>query len=129
MIGYHGHYEYLGKAAARVDDLLNLFPSRLTALLISVGAPLFGGNRRNALSTWLRDSHKTASPNAGHPMSAVAGALDVQLEKVGYYVLGSSKKNITTDDMSRADVMVQRLGTIVVFLTALVKLCRRFDYS
>ncbi len=129
MIGYHGRYEYLGKAAARIDDLLNLLPSRLTALMIASGAPLFAGNRRNALHIWWRDARKTASPNAGHPMAAVAGALDVQLEKVDHYVLGDPGKVITTHDIRRAELMVQRLGMFAVLLTALIKLCRSINYE
>ncbi len=88
MIGYHGRYEYLGKVAARLDDVLNFVPARLTALLIIVLAPVFGGNRRAAWRIWRRDARKTESPNAGHPMAAMAGALGIQLEKVDHYILG-----------------------------------------
>ncbi len=52
MLGYHGHYEYLGKMAARLDDVFNLLPARLTALLIIALAPLYGGNRRTAWRIW-----------------------------------------------------------------------------
>jgi len=89
MVGYHGQYEYLGKAAARLDDALNLLPARLTALLIIALAPLFGGNRLTAWQIWQRDAQRTASPNAGHPMAAAAGALSLQLEKIGHYRLGA----------------------------------------
>jgi adenosylcobinamide-phosphate synthase len=87
MIGYRGRYEYLGKVAARLDDLFNLVPARLTGALVVVVA----GPRRGALiqawRTMQRDHHLTASPNAGYPMSALAGALGVCLEKVGHYCL------------------------------------------
>jgi adenosylcobinamide-phosphate synthase len=121
MIGYHGRYEYLGKAAARLDDALNVLPARLTALLIIVLAPLFGGNSRKAWQVWRRDARRTASPNAGHPMAAAAGALGVQLEKVGYYILGDNEKIITASSVQQAEQMVWRIGSIVVFLTALCK--------
>jgi adenosylcobinamide-phosphate synthase len=116
MIGYHGRYEYLGKPAARLDDLLNLLPSRLTALLIIAGAPLFGGQRRRAWRVWLRDAHKTASPNAGHPMAAMAGALGVQLEKAGHYILGDAEKTLTPADIRKAELMVWRLGGLTMLL-------------
>jgi adenosylcobinamide-phosphate synthase len=90
MLGYHGRYEYLGKVAARLDDVLNFVPARLTALLIIALAPVFGGNRRAAWLIWRRDARKTESPNAGHPMAAAAGALEVQLEKVDHYILGDA---------------------------------------
>jgi adenosylcobinamide-phosphate synthase len=121
MIGYHGRYEYLGKAAARLDDALNLLPARLTALLIIALAPLFGGNRRKAWQIWRRDARRAASPNAGHPMAAAAGALGVQLEKAGYYILGDKEQIITASSVQQAEQMVWRIGSIIVSLTALCK--------
>jgi len=121
MIGYHGRYEYLGKAAARLDDLLNVLPARLTALLIIALAPLFGGNRRKAWQIWRRDAGKTLSPNAGHPMAAAAGALGVQLEKVGHYRLGDNEKAMTASSILQAERMVWSIGYVVIFLTALFK--------
>jgi len=121
MIGYHGQYEYLGKAAAWLDDVLNVLPARLTALLIIAFAPLFGGNRLKAWHIWWRDAYKTASPNSGHPMAAAAGALGLQLEKVGYYRLGDNDKAITVSSVRQAEQMVWSIGCVVVFLTALFK--------
>jgi len=121
MVGSHGQYEYLGKAAARLDDMLNVFPARLTALLIIALAPLFGGNRRKARQIWQRDASRTASPNAGHPMAAAAGALGLQLEKVGHYRLGDDDKAITASSVRQAEQMVWSIGCVVVFLTALFK--------
>ena len=89
MVGYHGKYEYLGKVASRMDDVLNFVPARLTALLLVWASFL---SRRNGQMSWqvaLNDHTKTESPNAGWPMAAVAGALDVQLEKMGHYKLGN----------------------------------------
>ncbi|MDO8635730.1 MAG: adenosylcobinamide-phosphate synthase CbiB, partial [Dehalococcoidia bacterium] len=93
MIGYHGRYEYLGKAAARLDDALNYIPARLTALLIVASAFLTG--KKNGVNAWrilCRDNDQTESPNAGWPMSAMAGAMNVQLEKEGFYKLGDGQR-------------------------------------
>jgi len=91
MVGYRDEvYEWLGKAPARLDDLFNLVPARLAAALIVAAAPLTGESAGRAWRIWRRDAGKTASPNAGHPMSAMAGALDVELEKVGHYRLGAA---------------------------------------
>ncbi len=109
MIGYRGRYEHLGKCAARLDDLLNLVPARLTAALIVLGAPLGGGDARSALAAVSRDHHKTASPNAGWPMSAMAGALGVQLEKVGHYRLGDPHRVARAADIATAGRVVARL--------------------
>lgn len=127
MIGYRGHYEYLGKASARLDDVLNLLPSRLTALLIMILAPLFGGKRRSAWQIWWRDAGKTASPNAGHPMSAAAGALGVQLEKVGHYTLGDNEKVISHADIKRAERMVWYVGSAAIVLCCILKAGRFHD--
>ncbi len=121
MVGYHGQYEYLGKTAARLDDVLNLLPSRLTALLIIACAPLFGGETPRAWRIWRRDARKTASPNAGHPMSACAGALGIQLEKVGYYTLGDDERVMTPHDIQRAEQMVWWIGGISLVLVAVCK--------
>jgi len=88
MVGYRGEYEYLGKFASRLDDILNFIPARLTALLLIMATFL---SRRNGQMSWrvaLREHAKTESPNAGWSMAAVAGALNMQLEKVGHYKLG-----------------------------------------
>ena len=89
MIGYRGRYEYLGKAAARLDDLVNLIPARLTAMLLWCAAALLPALR--AARSWrIMWAHRrrTASPNAGWTIAAMAGALGVSLEKPGYYRIG-----------------------------------------
>lgn len=88
MIGYHGKYEHLGKFAARLDDVLNLVPARLTALLLIAASFILKKNGRASWRIAFSEHAVTESPNAGWPIAAAAGALDVQLEKVGYYKLG-----------------------------------------
>ncbi len=127
MIGYHGRYEYLGKAAARLDDLLNLLPSRFTAFLILAFAPLFGGKRRTAWQIWRRDARKTESPNAGHPMAAIAGALEVQLEKVDHYILGDAHTPLTSHHIHQAEHMVWWIGGSTILLAPLLKRLWRTD--
>lgn len=77
MIGYRNdRYRDFGWAAARLDDLANLIPARLTGALIA-GAAV--GVRRTAFRTMLRDAGRHRSPNAGWPEAAMAGALAVRL--------------------------------------------------
>ncbi len=102
MLGYRGRYEYLGKVAARLDDVLNVVPSRLTALATVVASRTAGGSLGGAWRTALRDSARTASPNAGWPMAAAAGALGLRLEKVGYYVLNPGGRPPHAGDVARA---------------------------
>jgi len=81
MIGHADErYFYFGKAAARLDDAANYLPARLTAGLIVAASNCDGrANPRAAWRTWCRDGCEHKSPNAGHPESAMAGALQVQL--------------------------------------------------
>jgi adenosylcobinamide-phosphate synthase len=80
MIGHRTErYESFGWAAARLDDLVNLVPARLSALLLSLAAPMAGGSIGPALGVVQRDASKHRSPNAGWPESAMAGALGLAL--------------------------------------------------
>jgi adenosylcobinamide-phosphate synthase len=103
MIGYHGKYEYLGKASARLDDLVNLIPARLSALLLVVGSAILPGQKvSRAWRIMWRDHRRTESPNAGWTMSGMAGALGVALEKVGHYRLGDPMRPLEPQDITRA---------------------------
>ncbi len=87
MWGYHSaRYEELGKALARLDDAVNWLPARVGAALLVLAS----GSSRAALDVWRRDGGRTASPNAGQVMASAAGALGVQLEKVGHYRLNAT---------------------------------------
>ena len=104
MIGYkNDHYRQFGWAAARLDDLLNYIPARLTGLLlVAVSFPL-GLNGWAALRIMLRDSGKHSSPNAGWPEAASAGALGIQLGGPASYfgtridkpTFGDADQNVT----------------------------------
>lgn len=87
MIGHRNErYLYFGRAAARLDDLANLLPARIAALLLSLSAGLLpGANPSVAVKTWLEDGSKHASPNAGQPEAAMAGALGVCLGGANTY--------------------------------------------
>ncbi|HEU4329057.1 MAG TPA: adenosylcobinamide-phosphate synthase CbiB [Roseiflexaceae bacterium] len=93
MWGYRNErYEQLGKPAARLDDLLNLAPARATAVLLALAAQAVSGRGADAWRVALRDHGRTASPNAGWPMAAMAGALDTTLTKRGHYTLGDGRR-------------------------------------
>ena len=87
MIGHADErYFYFGKVAARLDDVANFLPARLTALGITVAAAAAEeADGPAALGTWLRDGMKHKSPNAGQPESAMAGALQVRLGGENFY--------------------------------------------
>ncbi|WP_439572952.1 adenosylcobinamide-phosphate synthase CbiB [Phreatobacter sp.] len=80
MIGHRtARHEAFGWAAARLDDLMNLLPARLSAVFVALAAPLAGGSPLVALRTALADARLHRSPNAGWPEAAAAGALGLAL--------------------------------------------------
>lgn len=86
MVGHRSErHERFGWASARLDDVLNLVPSRLSALLGAVLAPLVGGRRTDAFEAWTRDARRHPSPNAGPVEASFAGALGVQLGGTNVY--------------------------------------------
>jgi adenosylcobinamide-phosphate synthase len=89
MIGHRSErYASFGWAAARLDDLVNLLPARLSALLLAVAAPIAGGSIGKSFDVVRRDASKHRSPNAGWPESAMAGALGLALAGPRRYAEG-----------------------------------------
>jgi len=84
-----------GWFSANLDTVVNYIPTRLTALLMVVSAAILGKDSKNAWRIARRDHKKTPSRNHGWPMAAMAGALRIQLEKPGQYILGDSQEGLT----------------------------------
>ena len=120
MIGYHGRYEYLGKFASRLDDILNFIPARLTALLLVFTAFVMKRNGHNSWQTALREHTRTESPNAGWPIAAVAGALNIQLAKVGHYRLGKENALLIPDTIDTSIRLVQIAAFVWVIICFMV---------
>ncbi len=102
MIGHRGKYEYLGKVAARLDDIVNFVPARMSALLLLASGALFRLPVTRGWSIMLRDRGRTESPNAGVTMSAMAGLVGTCLEKPGHYRLGDGLREPGTEDIGTA---------------------------
>lgn len=120
MWGYRDErFERFGWAAARADDLANLVPARLTALALVLAA---GADAPPALRAWRSDRGRTDSPNAGHPMSAAAGALGVVLRKRGQYALGegvTGAREPAAEDIHRAVRLADRAAAVALVLLVL----------
>ncbi len=121
MIGHADQrYFYFGKVAARLDDAANFLPARLTALAIVLAAGFAAAP--GAGQTWRQDGHNHKSPNAGHPESAMAGALRVRLGGQNTYageptwtpMLGSGFPPPTVDAARAAVHIVIRVSLIAV---------------
>ncbi|MFC2016431.1 cobalamin biosynthesis protein [Chloroflexota bacterium] len=124
MVGYHGKYEYLGKFASKLDDVLNLIPARLTALLLVLASFLSGRGVRASWQVALSEHSKTESPNAGWTMAAVAGALNVQLEKVGHYKLGKAGVPLTPEIIDASLQLIQIAVVVWVVICFVVGVIR-----
>lgn len=86
MIGYkNSKYLYFGRTAARVDDVLNFIPARITGLLLIIDSIFCRFDYKNALKMMLRDAKKHPSPNGGYTEATVAGALGIRLGGINYY--------------------------------------------
>ena len=111
MVGYRNdRYRYFGTAAARLDDLANWLPARLSALILAALAPLAGLDGRGAFRIWRRDRRKHPSPNSAQTEAAMAGALGVQLAGDAWYsgvlhrkpTLGDPLRPVKPEDIPRA---------------------------
>jgi adenosylcobinamide-phosphate synthase len=125
MIGYRGAYEYLGKAAARLDDLVNFVPARISAGLVIAGGALAGGEVGLGVRTLRTHGSRTASPNAGCSMAAMAGLLGITLEKPGHYVLGDPSPAPDLAAIDHAAEIVKVTTFLAVLLALAVAWLRR----
>jgi adenosylcobinamide-phosphate synthase len=133
MVGHRSErYLAFGWASARLDDLLNLVPARISGVLIALVARAGGGSLRLALATMTRDASLHRSPNAGWPEAAMAGALDVALagpRRYGNEVVDDVWMNPTgrptaeADDIARAlriNIAAWVMMLVVVLFAALL---------
>jgi adenosylcobinamide-phosphate synthase len=131
MVGYRNdRYRYLGWASARGDDLANLIPSRLTALIFILSSFILRKNWRGAWRATWRDGRRNPSPNSGYPEAAMAGALGVQLGGKNFYfgrveekpLIGESERSIdrTVAKESLHLMIVNSLIAVIVTILVIV---------
>ena len=125
MIGYRNEkYEYYGKLAALLDDVLNIIPSRIAGLLLIITSPFYGGNIKRAFYGFLKEGSKTPSPNSGYTMATVANSLNMALEKKGYYKLGKGKIDLKKayNSLKAVDATVIAFTLCYIILYYLLKI-------
>lgn len=123
MVGYKNEkYLYFGRAAAKLDDVVNFLPSRISALLMIAACTFTGLDRKNAFRIWKRDRFNHASPNSAQTEAVMAGALGVQLAGDAWYfgtlckkkTIGDAIRPVEYEDIRRADRLLY--GTAVLGL-------------
>ncbi len=125
MLGYKNEtYLYFGRSAAKLDDLVNYLPARISALLLIAVSGFCGGKRKQAFRIWKRDRRKHASPNSAQMEAVVAGALEVELAGPAYYFgqyyekerIGDPIRPIEAEDIRRANRMNYAAGLLGLLL-------------
>ena len=113
MIGYKTTmFKNVGWFGAKCDTVLNYAPSRLTGLVMILGALILGYNWKESFCIMKRDSKKLESSNAGFPMAALAGALGTRLEKMNYYTIGNGSTEFTKSHIISA-VTLMKVSSIL----------------
>ena len=125
MLGYkNDRYLYFGRIPAKMDDIFNYIPARITGLLMTAAAFLTGLDGKNAWKIYRRDRRKHASPNAAQTESVCAGALGVQLAGDAVYFGKVYKKEFIGDALRRIEpediLRTRRLMYAAEFLTFLL---------
>lgn len=130
MLGYKNEkYLYFGRFPARMDDVFNYVPSRITALLMIAAAFLTGMDGKNAWKIYLRDRRKHASPNAAQTEAVCAGALRVRLAGDAVYFgrlykkeyLGDSLRPIEAEDIRRAGRLMYVTAVLMLIIFGVLK--------
>ena len=123
MVGYRNEtYLYFGRAAAKLDDIVNYFPARICAGLMIVGAALGGFSPNNALRIYRRDCRNHDSPNSAQTEAAMAGALQVQLAGDAWYFGEKHQKPFIGDDLRPIEIGDIRKANRLLYRTALLGL-------
>ncbi len=117
MIGYKdNYYKDIGWMSAKMDTIMNLIPARISIIFLIPSVLLLNQDWKNAISIYKRDGKKTESLNAGIPMSLIAGALKIQLEKINHYKLGDMYEHITLEKCKIA-LKITKVATFI-FITS-----------
>ncbi|NLY20399.1 MAG: cobalamin biosynthesis protein CobD, partial [Tissierellia bacterium] len=127
MVGYKNEkYRYIGYYPARIDDLFNYIPARITALLMCMSS-ILGFDVERGFRTMMRDGRKHSSPNAGYPEAAVAGLLGIELGGGNYYngvfvekpTIGRPEKKIEMRDINRTVYIMYRTEALFLMIYAI----------
>lgn len=128
-VGYkNDKYEYLGFASAKIDDIANYIPARISFLLITIGSFLLGYDYKEAFRIAIRDRKNHKSPNCAYPEGAVSGALGIQLGGTNIYfgkavykpTIGDRKRDIEIEDIVNTNKIMYATSIISMIIFTLL---------
>ncbi|MDO4632833.1 MAG: adenosylcobinamide-phosphate synthase CbiB [Eubacteriales bacterium] len=131
MVGYkNDRYRYFGTCAARLDDIANFLPARLSGILMIAAAFLTRQDGKNAAKMFVRDRYNHASPNSAQTESAMAGALNVRLGGDAFYfgkrhrkkTIGDKNRAIEAEDIERANRVMYATAVLGLIVCVLIRL-------
>ena len=123
MVGYkNDKYQWFGTAAAKLDDVVNFIPARVSAVLMILAAYLTGMDGKNAARIFRRDRFNHKSPNSAQTEAVMAGALDVQLAGDAWYFGKLHKKPTIGDPVREMELLDIRRSHKLLYGTAMLGL-------
>lgn len=131
MIGYKNEkYRKFGTFSARLDDMVNFVPARISGIFITAASYILRYNYKNAWKIFKRDRKNHESPNSAHPESAVAGALGVQFGgKVSYFgkevekqTVGDKLKEFRLEDIKKNILLMYVTSFVAIFCFSIIYL-------
>lgn len=131
MVGYRNEkYKDFGRFSAKLDDVLNYIPSRLTAILMIISAYILKYDGKSAYKIWKRDRLKHASPNSAQTESVCAGALNIRLAGDAYYFgklhkkpyIGDNTRPVEKDDIIRANKLMYMTTVLMLILSVIFRI-------
>ena len=131
MVGYkNDRFLNFGRYGAKLDDVVNYIPARISALFMITAAWITGMDGKNAWKIFKRDRYNHASPNSAQTESAMAGALDIQLAGNAYYfgklyekpTLGDPKRPVEFEDIPRANRLLYVSAILATVIFAGIRL-------
>lgn len=131
MVGYKNEkYKDFGRFPAKLDDVLNYIPSRITAVLMIISAYILRYDGKSAYRIWKRDRLKHASPNSAQTESVCAGALNIRLAGDAYYFgelhkksyIGDNLKPIEKNDIIKANKLMYATTVLMLILSVIFRI-------
>lgn len=131
MIGYQNErYQYFGTFGAKLDDVVNYIPARLSAYMMIAASKLCGYDAKTAYKIYRRDRYNHKSPNSAHTEAVCAGALGIQLAGDAYYfgklckkpTIGDALRSVETEDIKRTNKLMYSTCTCTLIVLSLIRL-------